>query len=82
MENCDKKRTMTINVGWLQGIREGKKILYRDKLYKATDVGSCITVFDEIAKPHIYDKILIYFKHWVYAVWKSFLRVLKKEKTR
>lgn len=78
MEN-KRESYLNINMGWFQGIREGKKILYRGKLYEATEVGSCRSKFKEITSPYYcHYKTLINFKHWVRALWKSFLWVLKR----
>lgn len=66
------------NIGWLKGMRVGKKIWFHGKLYKAVYVGSFSTTFEEVENPRAYHKILINLKHWVGAIWKSFLWGLKR----
>lgn len=66
------------NKGWLQGMKEGKRVWFDGKLYKAVSVGSCSTRFIEEENPRIYYKILNNIKFWVDAIWKSFLWGLKR----
>ena len=73
-----EKLRLRANIGWLKGMRVGKKVWFHDKLYRVVDVGSFSSLFEEIENPSIHYKALNNLKIWVKAIWKSFLWGLKK----